>query len=350
MEQTTTNSVNHDTPIGQGAWDTIGGYYVGTADWLVGPSDLSGKSEDFKKAYNAINTEPRHQLAKDIARNPASANIAAGTLGLMSGFVPGAPDGSDLPVSMQETYRMFSFASKNATAIVQGVEGMRSVPPRAQPPHLAPTGAPSSGMALAAPAVQSIPAASVLNVTMAAGARKGSGGTRKDDGSPPDNKPKRGYEPGDRHPQTGRPVLGKLEKPDRVSATVEPGNPKLDEQILGAKPSTKLNPPPTVTLESTGAHDPASTDYKSGKSVMPSAQKQVELFNKSVATSPNGQTIPARGAMDEAGRIHQFHASGENNYHWAGQEGGVSKTGEPVNFDRGTAAYFKAILYFLKNM
>ncbi|MEJ7805952.1 MAG: RHS repeat-associated core domain-containing protein, partial [Telluria sp.] len=313
-----------------GLKDTIGGYYVGFFDYLVGPSDLSNKSEDFKASYNAIYTYPKRQLAKDVSANPVAAGIAGSTLGLMSGFVPGAPDGSDLPESMQEWYQMFSFASKNATAIVEGFQGFKSLPPAARPPQLASAGA-SVNALVATPRIQAL--AAMDNVIMAASASSGS--------EPPPPKPSTGYEAGNLHPATGKEVLGRLQQTDRASATVEPGTPKLDELVMAAKPSAKLPPPPVVTLENTGKHDPSSLSYSTKKSVMPPVQKQIDLFNKSVPASSNGQTVPARGALDEAGNVHQFHSSGPNNYHWAGQQGGVNKFGKPVNMSRATISYFE---------
>ncbi|MEO8411743.1 MAG: hypothetical protein ABI478_14340, partial [Propionivibrio sp.] len=267
----------------------------------------------------------KRSIAKDVSGNPVSAAIAGTTLGLMSGFVPGAPDGSDLPQSMQESYRMFSFASKNATAIVEGLQGLKSIPPASGPPQMA-----TAGAAVASPGTLAIPAVTVDSVHMAVSAASASG-----------------YEPGNRHPATDKEVLGKLERPDRSSATAQPGNPKLDELVMAAKPSAKLDPPPVVTLENSGRHDPSSLSYASDKSVMPAVEKQVDLFNKSVALPSNGQTIPARVAADEAGNVHQFHASGPNNYHWAGQQGGVTKTGEPVPIDPSKLSYFQRLLQVL---
>jgi RHS repeat-associated protein len=74
----------------------------------------------------------------DIVNNPYASKIMAGTLGLMSAFVPGAPEGEDLPESMQRTYKMMRFASTNATMIVGGAEAITSgrfSPPN--PPALA---------------------------------------------------------------------------------------------------------------------------------------------------------------------------------------------------------------------
>jgi len=154
---------------------------------------------------------------------------------------------------------------------------------------------------------------------------------------------KAGYEPGDRHPNSGNEVLGKLNRPDRTTATPAPGNPKLDEQISAAKPSTKLEPPPTVTLDNPGTHDPTSPNYVPKKSVMPPRDQQAQLFNDSVAVTHNGQTIPARGAVDQAGNVHQFHATGPNNYHWAGSSAGKTASGKEVGLDRQTTAYFRRL-------
>ncbi len=126
---------------GRAAMDTVGGYYVGFWDAILGlKTDVRDKRADFQAAYaktqDALNW--RHfrvvkGISKDVASNQASADIAGGTLGLMSGFVPGAPDGSDLPPTMQRSYRMMRFASSNATAIVGGMEMIQSIPPPSGP-------------------------------------------------------------------------------------------------------------------------------------------------------------------------------------------------------------------------
>ncbi|VVO04135.1 hypothetical protein PS710_02909 [Pseudomonas fluorescens] len=73
----------------------------------------------------------------DVVNNPLAAKIMGGTLGLISGFVPFAPAGDDLPESMQRSYKMMNFASTHATAIVSGLETLQSTRFPPNPPAFA---------------------------------------------------------------------------------------------------------------------------------------------------------------------------------------------------------------------
>ncbi|MEB8338472.1 SpvB/TcaC N-terminal domain-containing protein [Streptomyces endophyticus] len=170
------NPVRFVDTHGRDTLDKVGGYYAGFWDSVIGTQvDMLFKREEFRESY-ARSREifdwrkfPSVVAArKDVISNKYSANIAGGTLGLMSGFVPGAPDGSDLPESVQYSYSMMRFASTNATAIVGHVEtfGALRMPPS---PPLGPPPAPAAVGVVAAPVVVEMQVSSVLMAASSGG-------------------------------------------------------------------------------------------------------------------------------------------------------------------------------------
>ncbi|MFZ3573375.1 SpvB/TcaC N-terminal domain-containing protein [Streptomyces sp. BH097] len=172
------NPVRFVDTDGRDTLDKVGGYYTGFWDSIIGTQvDLLFKRQEFRDAY-ARSREifdwrkfpSVMALRKDVISNEYSANIAGGTLGLMAGFVPGAPDGSDLPQSVQHSYSMMRFASTHATAIVGHIETMGALRMPPGPPP-APMPAPAMVAAVAAPAVAELRASSIVLMAAASGGK-----------------------------------------------------------------------------------------------------------------------------------------------------------------------------------
>jgi hypothetical protein len=153
-------------------------------------------------------------LRKDIITNQLSADIAGGTLGLVSGFVPGAPDGSDLPESVQRSYMMMHFASANATAIVGHVETLQTMSALRPPPG--PPSAPAPVLAI--PASVAVSEVAVPSVPLTVMAANSSGGTGT---KPTPTSGKEWKEKWDREEEKGKEFREKELGPGSVDREVE---------------------------------------------------------------------------------------------------------------------------------
>ncbi|CUU56570.1 RHS repeat-associated core domain-containing protein [Parafrankia irregularis] len=94
-------------------------------DRELGPYQAAGY-EWAQSTFGWQKFEAVQKMRDDIVNDPYASKIMAGTLGLISAFVPGAPEGDDLPESMQRTYKMMKYASTNATMIVGAVGSFQS--------------------------------------------------------------------------------------------------------------------------------------------------------------------------------------------------------------------------------
>jgi RHS repeat-associated protein len=120
-------------------------------------------------------------IRDDVVNNPLAAKIVGGTLGLISGFVPFAPAGDDLPESMQRSYKMMSFASTNATAIVSGFKTLQSTRFPPNPPAFATSTGPT---VQPLPSVSTAPALGPLAMAMVAAGNKAAKGESKSSQAP----------------------------------------------------------------------------------------------------------------------------------------------------------------------
>jgi RHS repeat-associated protein len=221
------------------------GNVVGTVHAIVGhetdreldPDQAAGYAWAQDK-FNWHKFKAVQSIRDDVVNNPLAAKIMGGTLGLMSGFVPGAPSGDDLPESMQHAYKMMSFASKNATMVVSGVEALQSTGPT--PPN-PPALATSTGYTVQAPpSVLKAPAAGatslVAPVLAMTGSGNGGGGEQsdKDKPKPTDPKPvdKASLKPGmELDPTTSKIFRGGKD------LKLKPGEFKVDPATKLVKPS-----------------------------------------------------------------------------------------------------------------
>ena len=141
--------------------------------------------------------------------------------------------------------------------------------------------------------------------------------------------PKRGTNPGDVHPQTGKLILG-----EGPSST-------LDVMTKSAKSSSTYK----VLLESSPHHSPGSGSYISTKSVAPSDAELLLAFEKSIPGKSLDQ--PSRlGVLYN--KVIQFNLSDklrDITFHYAGHEGGLTSKGRPVPFDQVTIDYYWNNIY-----
>jgi RHS repeat-associated protein len=163
------------------------GNVVGTVHAIVGyetdreldPNQAAGYAWAQDK-FNWHKFKAVQSVRDDVVNNPLAAKIMGATLGLMSGFVPGAPSGDDLPESMQHAYKMMSFASKNATMVVSGVEALQSTGPT--PPN-PPAVAASTGYPVQTPPSVLTTPAGTLPMFAVAATTSSSGGSNSSSSS-----------------------------------------------------------------------------------------------------------------------------------------------------------------------
>ena len=228
------NPVRFDDPNGARARDRIGGYYVAFFDSLLGmKTDLWLKSEEFKTSYQRGRDlfdwwryPSVSALRKDIISNKYSANIAGGTLGLMSGFVPGAPDGSDLPEQVQYSYKMMSFASSGANTVM-GFAGLFRAPPRPPSSPAMPSMTPASAVALSTATVEVN--TSTASLVLMAAASKGASSSSSRSGKEWTEKWKKEEEKGKQHREREH---GKGTIDREVEVWIEKKDPQTLETVL----------------------------------------------------------------------------------------------------------------------
>lgn len=172
---------------GLGVRDTLeywAGTIVGAAHAIVGYESNSAGNPNAAAGYARAQEIFGWQKSKvvqgirdDIVADPYASKIMGGTLGLMSAFVPSAPEGDDLPESMQRSYKMMRFAGSGATTVVGGVEALQST--SFTPPN--PTAlATSTGYTVqAVPSVLTVPAPVPLALAMTSASNAPKGNQRK---------------------------------------------------------------------------------------------------------------------------------------------------------------------------
>jgi hypothetical protein len=165
------NPITYFDSSGHDKVDKFKGCYVATFDSLIlgKRTSLFFHSDSFSAGYKTCYWSDRlrervdqsdvaRTIRNDVVNTEASARLIGAVLGLMSAFVPNAPDGSDLPPVIQDEYRKFRFASTMATIVVGGAEGLKSRPPgspSAPTPALSLAGNATVGSANAAAIVRS---------------------------------------------------------------------------------------------------------------------------------------------------------------------------------------------------
>ena len=150
-------------------------------DRELGPDQAAGY-EWAQSTFGWQKFETVQRVRDDIINDPYASKIMAGTLGIISAVVPGAPEGDDLPESMQETYKMMKFASGNATMIVGGFESFKNIRPI--PPN-PPAVAVGMGRLLQAPPVTlATPAPGPFAMAMVAGGNSAAKGDSKSSPTP----------------------------------------------------------------------------------------------------------------------------------------------------------------------
>lgn len=126
------------------------------------------------------------EVRDDIINSPTASKIVGGALGFMSAFVPGAPEGDDLPESMQYDYKRMRFAT-SSTAMIMGIaKPMQS--PRFTPPNPPALVTNTGSMVQAAPGVFSTSALGPFVMAMVAGGNNEGPGV-SDKGSSKSQKP-----------------------------------------------------------------------------------------------------------------------------------------------------------------
>ena len=147
----------------------------------LGPDQRAGY-EWAQSTFRWQKFKPVQKVRDDIINDPYASKVMAGVLGLISAVVPGAPDGDDLPESMQRTYKMMKYASTNATMIVGAIESFR--PNQFTPPGPPAVTTSSAPVVATTPSALAVPAPAPLAMAMVASGNGSAKGESKS-GTPP---------------------------------------------------------------------------------------------------------------------------------------------------------------------